>query len=70
MLQHLMVSLYRCHPAWFCLRCVLCAGAPLSPSHRQKGKSRTGGITLKTDKILALPLMQGPDQLNLAPVSF
>lgn len=39
-------------------------------SIRQKGRSKMGGITFKTDKILALPLMQGPDQLNLAPVGF
>lgn len=36
---------------------------------RAKGKSRTGRLVLKTDKLLALPLTPGPDQLNLTPVS-
>lgn len=39
-------------------------------SGRQTGKGKMGGITLNTDKILALPVLQGSDWLNLAPLSF
>lgn len=36
---------------------------------RQKDESNVDGITLKTDKILTLPLMHGQDWLYLAPLS-